>query len=160
MAVAEPKYQKVLLKLSGEALLGNQKYGIDAKVLNAIADEIADLKELEIQISIVIGGGNIFRGVSASANGMDRASADYIGMLATVINALALQDALEKRGLKPESSQRLKCKNYANPIFGDERFGILKKAELLFLLPGPGIRFSLPILPLRCARMKLAPMLF
>ena len=89
-----PAYQRVLLKLSGEALMGEQKFGVDPVVANQIASEIKDIQGRGIQAAIVIGGGNIFRGIAASARGMDRSTADYMGMLATVINALALQDAL------------------------------------------------------------------
>ena len=94
-----PAYQRVLLKLSGEALMGEQKFGVDPAVANQIASEIADIQSRGIQAAIVIGGGNIFRGLAASARGMDRATADYMGMLATVINGLALQDALEQAGV-------------------------------------------------------------
>src|SRR5499433_146572 len=93
------RYDRVLLKLSGEALMGEQAFGIDPTVTAQIAKEIAEVQSLGIQIAIVIGGGNLFRGLAASAKGMDRATADYMGMLATVINALALQDALEKHGI-------------------------------------------------------------
>lgn len=92
-----PKYKRILLKLSGEALAGKQGSGINTSVIQQIAKDIAEVYNHKIEMGIVIGGGNIFRGVAASAEGMDRASSDYMGMLATVINALALQDALEKR---------------------------------------------------------------
>src|SRR5581483_7034505 len=95
-----PAYRRIVLKLSGEALAGSQGYGIDPAVLERIAKETSEVVALGVQVAIVIGGGNIFRGVAASAGGMDRATADYMGMLATVINALALQDALEKVGLQ------------------------------------------------------------
>jgi uridylate kinase len=97
--MTQPKYARVLLKLSGEALQGDKGYGIAPNVIEAMAEEIRDVHALGVQLAIVIGGGNIFRGVAASAQGMDRASADYMGMLATVINALALQDALEGKGV-------------------------------------------------------------
>src|SRR6266581_1928121 len=90
------KYKRVLLKLSGEALMGDKGFGIDPDVVHRMASEIKDVHELGVEIAVVIGGGNIFRGLAASAQGFDRISADYMGMLATVINALALQDALEK----------------------------------------------------------------
>src|ERR1051326_3041015 len=92
-------YHRVLLKLSGEALLGEQSFGIDVNVARSVAEEIKQAHQLGIQIAVVVGGGNIFRGVSASAGKMDRAAADYIGMLATVMNAVVLQDALEKIGI-------------------------------------------------------------
>src|SRR5262245_62828608 len=95
-----PAYRRIVLKLSGEALAGSQGYGIDPPVRERVASEIRDVSALGVQIAIVIGGGNIFRGIAASTGGMDRATADYMGMLATVINALALQDALEKSGLQ------------------------------------------------------------
>src|SRR5262245_56591645 len=96
---AQPRWRRVLLKLSGEALQG-KAYGIDPEVLGTIAEEICDLVELGVEVGVVIGGGNILRGVSIAADGMDRAGADHMGMLATVINALAMQDALERRGTK------------------------------------------------------------
>ena len=92
-------YTRVLLKLSGEALMGDSQYGIDPNVATRIASEVADIQAAGVQTAIVIGGGNIFRGVAASAKGMDRSTADYMGMLATVMNALALQDALEQAGV-------------------------------------------------------------
>src|SRR5437588_12636728 len=91
-----PAFRRVLIKLSGEALLGEQSFGIDVKVARSVAEEIKQAHQLGTQVAVVVGGGNIFRGVSASAGNMDRASADYIGMLATVMNAVVLQDALEK----------------------------------------------------------------
>ena len=98
-AKSKAVYKRILLKLSGEALLGGQSSGVDPAVADFIADEIKSLDDLKIQVAIVIGGGNIFRGIEASAKGMDRTTADYMGMLATVINSLALQGALEKRGI-------------------------------------------------------------
>ncbi|WP_416358856.1 uridine monophosphate kinase, partial [Desulforamulus putei] len=91
-----PKFRRVILKLSGEALAGQKGYGIDPDVVNSIARQIKDIIELRVQLAIVVGGGNIWRGISGSTKGMDRATADYMGMLATIINSLALQDALEK----------------------------------------------------------------
>ena len=95
----KPAYKRILLKLSGEALMGEQNYGIDPAVATQIAKDIAEIQGMGVETAIVIGGGNIFRGVAASARGMDRATADYMGMLATVINALALQDALEQQNV-------------------------------------------------------------
>ena len=95
----ETKYRKILLKLSGEALQGEQGYGISSEVLDTISSEIAEVSKLNIEIAVVIGGGNIFRGVAGSSKGIDRSTGDYMGMLATVINALALQDSLEKKGI-------------------------------------------------------------
>ena len=93
--MAEPYYKRILLKLSGEALAGEQRYGIDPQTITTIADEIREVVTCGVQLALVIGGGNIFRGLAASSKGMDRASADYMGMLATMINSLAMQDALE-----------------------------------------------------------------
>src|SRR5438876_1133738 len=92
-----PAYNRILLKVSGEALMGEQTYGIDPVVATQIAKDVAEIQSMGVETAIVIGGGNIFRGVAASARGMDRATADYMGMLATIINALALQDALEQQ---------------------------------------------------------------
>src|SRR5262245_1488876 len=94
-----PAYRRVLLKLSGEALMGEQSYGIDPAVATRIANDIKETQQFGVELAVVIGGGNIFRGVAASAKGMDRSTADYMGMLATVMNALALQDALEHAGV-------------------------------------------------------------
>ena len=96
-STSKPVYKRILLKLSGEALMGDQGYGVDPATITRIAKEIKDVRDLKVELAIVVGGGNIFRGVAGSARGMDRASADYMGMLATVMNALALQDALEKQ---------------------------------------------------------------
>src|SRR5215510_9578482 len=95
----EPRYKRILLKLSGEALMGPERFGIHPPTLADIASQIKEVATLGIEVALVIGGGNIFRGLAASANGMDRASADYMGMLATVMNSLALQDALEAQGV-------------------------------------------------------------
>ncbi|HSE83042.1 MAG TPA: UMP kinase, partial [Thermodesulfobacteriota bacterium] len=95
----KPAYKRVLLKLSGEALQGEKSYGISTDILETISDDIGEIHSLGIQTAVVIGGGNIFRGVAGAATGMDRSTADYMGMLATVINALALQDFLERRGI-------------------------------------------------------------
>src|ERR1051326_6838883 len=109
-------YRRVLLKLSGEALLGEQSFGIDVKVARSVAEEIKQAHELGTQIAVVVGGGNIFRGVSASAGNMDRASADYIGMLATVMNAVVLQDALEKIGIHTRVLSAIDIPQLAEPF--------------------------------------------
>ncbi len=110
-----PAYRRIVLKLSGEALARNQGFGIDPLVLGRIGAEVRDVSALGVQIAIVIGGGNIFRGVAASAGGMERATADYMGMLATVINALALQDALEKVGLQTRVLSAIEMRAVAEP---------------------------------------------
>ena len=94
-----PKYQRIILKLSGEALAGEQGFGIDSEVLNNVAEQLVEIRHMGVDVAVVVGGGNIWRGAAGSAKGMDRATADYMGMLATVLNALALQDALEKLGV-------------------------------------------------------------
>src|SRR4030095_8315615 len=110
-----PVYRRIVLKLSGEALAGTQGYGIDPLVLDRIAAEVRDVAGLGVQIAIGIGGGNIFRGVAASTGGMDRSTADYMGMLATVINALALQDAIEKSGLQTRGLSAIEMRAGAEP---------------------------------------------
>jgi len=114
--VSKACFKRILLKLSGEALMGEKGYGIDPVTVNYMAEEIKKAYELGIEIAVVIGGGNIFRGVEAAEQGIERATADYMGMLATVINALALQNALEKLMLIPECSLRLRCENLLNHI--------------------------------------------
>ena len=139
--VKEPKYNRVLLKLSGEALLGDRDYGIDGKVLDLIADEIAEIKEFEIQIGIVIGGGNIFRGVSASKKGMDRVSADYIGMLATVINSLSLQDALEHRAIKTRVMSAIEMQKLCEPYIRRRAVRHIEKGRVVIFAAGTGNPF-------------------
>ena len=109
-------YKRILLKLSGEALMGEQTYGIDPAVATQIARDVADIQSMGVETAIVIGGGNIFRGVAASARGMDRATADYMGMLATVINALALQDALEQHGVVTRVVTAIEMRAVAEPF--------------------------------------------
>src|SRR5258706_8950060 len=111
-----PAYSRILLKLSGEALMGDKNYGIDPVVASQIAREIGEIQEMGVQTAVVIGGGNIFRGVAASARGMDRATADYMGMLATVINALALQDALEQQGVVTRVVTAIEMRAGAEPF--------------------------------------------
>jgi uridylate kinase len=137
----KPKYKKVLLKLSGEALMGEQGYGIDPKVLDAFANEIADVKQLGIEIAIVIGGGNIFRGVSASAKGMDRASADYMGMLATVLNSLALQDCLEKKGVYTRVMSAIEMQELCETYIRRRAIRHLEKGRLVIFAAGTGNPF-------------------
>ena len=108
-------YRRVLLKISGEALAGRQGYGIEPETINRIAEEIREVVEMGVQLAIVIGGGNMFRGIAASAGGMDRATGDYMGMLATVINALALQDAIEKAGVPVRVLSAIEMRAVAEP---------------------------------------------
>ena len=136
-----PAYKRVLLKLSGEALQGRQGYGIDGEVLRTIAAEIEDLVALRVEVAIVIGGGNIFRGLSAAASGMDRASADYMGMLATVMNSLALQDALEQRGVHTRVLSAIEMKEVAEPYIRRRATRHLEKGRVVIFGAGTGNPF-------------------
>ena len=131
-------YKRILLKLSGEALLGKQSTGVDPAVANYIAEEIKSLADLKIQIGIVIGGGNIFRGIEASAKGMDRTTADYMGMLATVINSLALQSALEMRGLPTRVQSSIEMREIAEPFIQRRAVRHLEKGRIVIFAGGTG----------------------
>ena len=139
--IARPAYRRIVLKLSGEALAGNQGYGIDPPVLERMAAEIRDVTTLGVQVAIVIGGGNIFRGIAASAGGMDRATADYMGMLATVINALALQDALEKAGLQTRVLSAIEMRAVAEPYIRRRAIRHLEKGRIVIFAAGTGNPF-------------------
>ncbi len=127
-----PQYRRILLKLSGEALAGNQGYGIDPDVIAGIAAEVREVIDLGVQVALVIGGGNIFRGVAAASKGMDRASADYMGMLATVMNSLAMQDALEKVGVTTRVQQ------IAEPYIRRRAVRHLEKGRVVIFGAGTG----------------------
>ena len=131
-------YQRVLIKLSGEALQGDSGYGIDPNTLHAIAREIADIQEMGVEIAVVIGGGNIFRGVAGSTAGMDRASADYMGMLATVINALALQDAIEKLGVQTRVQSAIEIKEVAESYIRRRAMRHLERKRVVIFAAGTG----------------------
>ncbi|QED26882.1 UMP kinase [Microvenator marinus] len=131
-------YSRVLIKLSGEALQGDQGYGIDPLTLDGFAKEIAELQGLGIEIAIVIGGGNIFRGVKGSTAGMDRASADYMGMLATVINALALQDAIEKLDVNTRVLSAIEIQEVAEPYIRRRAMRHLEKGRVVIFAAGTG----------------------
>ncbi|MCK9171874.1 UMP kinase [Desulfuromonas thiophila] len=133
-----PKYSKILLKLSGEALAGEHGYGIDPKVIHGIADEVREVVELGVQVALVIGGGNIFRGLAASSAGMDRASADYMGMLATVMNSLALQDALEKVGVITRVQSAIEMREIAEPYIRRRAVRHLEKGRVVIFAAGTG----------------------
>ena len=133
-----PRFKRILLKLSGEALMGDGKYGISPRVLQQIAGEIREIVELGVEVGIVIGGGNIFRGVSASTEGMDRASADYMGMLATVINGLALQDALEKLGVFTRVQSAIDMQQLAEPYIRRRAVRHLEKGRVVIFAAGTG----------------------
>jgi uridylate kinase len=133
-----PAYQRVLLKLSGEALMGEQKFGIDPAIADQIASEVAEIQALGVQTSVVIGGGNIFRGVAASAKGMDRATADYMGMLATVINGLALQDAFERHGINTRVVTAIEMRAVAEPFIRRRAIRHLEKGRVVVFAAGTG----------------------
>ncbi|NMB02680.1 MAG: UMP kinase [Firmicutes bacterium] len=135
--MAEPKYQRVVLKLSGEALGGNS-FGIDPQVVGSIADEIKSVMELGVEMAIVVGGGNIWRGATGSAKGMDRSTADYMGMLATVINALALQDALEDRGILTRVQTAIEMRQIAEPYIRRRAIRHLEKGRIVIFASGTG----------------------
>jgi uridylate kinase len=134
----QPTYRRVLLKLSGEALMGDQTYGVDPAVANRIARDISELQNLGVEAAIVIGGGNIFRGLAASARGMDRSTADYMGMLATVINALALQDALEKNGVATRVLTAIEMRSVAEPFIRRRAIRHLEKGRVVVFAAGTG----------------------
>ncbi|MGA2554228.1 MAG: UMP kinase [Smithella sp.] len=131
-------YKRILLKISGEALLGKQSAGVDPNVANYIAGEIKSLSGFHIQLGIVIGGGNIFRGMEASAKGMDRTTADYMGMLATVINSLALQSALEERGLPTRVQSSIEMREIAEPFIQRRAVRHLEKGRIVIFAGGTG----------------------
>ncbi|MDP7294183.1 MAG: UMP kinase [Vicinamibacterales bacterium] len=133
-----PAYQRVLLKVSGEALLGPESFGIDPGVTMQIAEEIAEIHQMGVEIAIVIGGGNIFRGIAASARGMDRATADYMGMLATVINALALQDALEQIDTNTRVVTAVEMRAVAEPFIRRRAVRHLEKGRVVVFAAGTG----------------------
>jgi uridylate kinase len=133
-----PVYTRVLLKLSGEALMGEQQFGIDAAVANRIATDIGEIQQLGVQTAVVIGGGNLFRGLAASAKGMDRATADYMGMLATVINGLALQDALEKHNVVTRVASAIEMRAVAEPFIRRRAVRHLEKGRVVVFAAGTG----------------------
>ncbi|WP_029893677.1 UMP kinase [Desulfohalovibrio reitneri] len=136
--MADLRFKRVLLKLSGEALAGNEPYGIDPKAMDILSQELENVAGLGLEMVLVIGGGNIFRGVSESAKGMDRASADYMGMLATVFNALAVQDALEKRGVDTRVLSAISMREVAEPFIRRRAIRHLEKGRVVICAAGTG----------------------
>jgi len=136
--VTEPAYSRILLKLSGEVLAGPQPYGIDLQTLKGLAQEIREVSDLGVSIALVLGGGNIFRGLAASASGMDRANADYIGMLATVMNCLAFQDALDREGLVTRVISALEMREIAEPYVYRRAIRHMEKGRVILLAGGTG----------------------
>jgi uridylate kinase len=133
-----PVYKRIQLKLSGEALLGNKPFGIDRRVTEYIAGEIDDVRQLGLEVAVVVGGGNIFRGVSDSAQGMDRVSADHMGMLATVINGLALQDSLERRGVFTRVLSAIEMREVAEPFIRRRAMRHMEKLRVVIFAGGTG----------------------
>lgn len=134
----QPQYKRLLLKLSGEALMGDQHFGISPEMIGYVAKEIRNVFDLGVQIAIVVGGGNIFRGIAASSYGMDRTSADHMGMLATVINSLALQDALEKRGVPTRTQSAISMHEVAEPFIVRRALRHLEKGRVVIFAAGTG----------------------
>ncbi len=132
------KYQRVLLKLSGEALMGDQAFGISQEMLGYVAGEIQSIYELGVELAVVVGGGNIFRGVAASSHGMERTSADHMGMLATIMNSLAIQDALEKRGIQTRVQTAISMHEVAEPYIRRRAARHLEKGRVVIFAAGTG----------------------
>jgi uridylate kinase len=139
--MADPRYHRILLKLSGEALMGGRHTGIDADVLAGIANEIAEVSRMGVQVAIVIGGGNIFRGVTGATQGIDRVAGDHMGMLATVINALALQDALERRDVPTRVTTAITMAEVAEPFLRRRAIRHLEKGRVVICAAGTGNPF-------------------
>ena len=137
-AEGSPRYRRILLKLSGEALLGDRQYGVDPAVCAFIAEQVAAVRARGVEVGIVVGGGNIFRGLAASAQGMDRAAGDYIGMLATVMNGLALQDALERTGLTTRVMTAIAMNEIAEPYIRRRAVRHLEKGRVVVFVAGTG----------------------
>lgn len=133
-----PKFKRVILKLSGEALAGKTGFGIDPEVLLCIAEQLKDIQKINVQVTIVVGGGNIWRGAPAGARGMDRATADYMGMLATVINALALQDALEQNDIDTRVQTAIEMRQVAEPYIRRRAIRHLEKGRVVIFAGGTG----------------------
>jgi uridylate kinase len=138
---APPVFRRILLKLSGESLMGEREYGLDRRTIDAIAEEILDVHASGVEIALVVGAGNIYRGMSAAAEGMDRATADYAGMLATVLNSLALQDALEDRGVPTRILSALEVKEVAEPYIRRRAIRHLEKGRIVIFAAGTGNPF-------------------
>ena len=139
--MAAPAYKRILLKLSGEALMGDDAYGINRATINRIVAEVKEVVDLGVQVAVVIGGGNIFRGVAPAAEGMDRATADYMGMLATVMNAMALQDAMKNIGLNARVQSALNIEQVAEPYIRGKAIRYLEEGRVVIFGAGTGNPF-------------------
>ena len=136
--MASPQYHRILLKLSGEVLMGQKGFGLDPEAIDGLADEVVETHQMGIKIGLVIGGGNIFRGMKASATGMDRVTADYMGMLATVINALAFQDSLERKGIDTRVLTAITMNRVAEPFIRRRALSHLEKNRIVIFAGGTG----------------------
>lgn len=152
--MAAPAYKRILLKLSGEALMGDDAYGINRATITRIVGEVKEVVDLGVQVAVVIGGGNIFRGVAPAAEGMDRATADYMGMLATVMNAMALQDAMKNVGLNARVQSALNIEQVAEPYIRGKAIRYLEEGRVVIFGAGTGNPFLLQILQLHCVVWK------
>ncbi|MGA0129586.1 MAG: UMP kinase [Burkholderiales bacterium] len=141
MTNSSSDYQRILVKLSGEALMGDDSYGVNKNTIDQISQELVSVKSLGIQLAVVIGGGNIFRGVAPAASGMDRATADYMGMLATVMNALALQDALKRAGFQARVVSALNLEQVAEPYIRGKSIRYLEQGQIVIFGAGTGNPF-------------------
>ncbi|MDO8379694.1 UMP kinase [Phenylobacterium sp.] len=155
MSDAKPRYKKILLKMSGEVLMGDAMFGIDTKTIEAVAEDIKEVVDAGVELCLVVGGGNIFRGVSLAGKGMDRANADYMGMLATVMNALALQGALEKAGVYTRVQSAIPMEAVCEPYIRRRALRHLEKGRVVIFAAGLGAPFFTTDTPaaLRAAEM-------
>ena len=135
MSIATPAYKRILLKLSGEALMGDDSFGINRATIERMVGEVAEVTRMGVEVAVVIGGGNIFRGVAGGAVGMDRATADYMGMLATVMNALALADAMNKQGLTARVMSAISIDQVVEPYVRPKALQYLEEGKVVFILP-------------------------
>ena len=158
---SSPRYRRVLLKLSGEGLMGSREYGLDPAMVSMVAQEIKTVHEMGVQVCLVIGGGNIFRGVSAAASGMDRASGDYMGMLATVINSLAMQSGLERQGLQTRVQSAIPMTTVCEPYIRRRAARHMEKGRVVIFAAGTGNPFFTTdtAAALRAAEMSVDAML-
>jgi hypothetical protein len=146
--------QRILLKLSGEALMGDDPYGINEGVVSRLVEEVAEVIRLGVEVGVVIGGGNIFRGMAGAASGMDRATADYMGMLATVMNAMAVGDAMRRAGLPARVQSALRIDQVVEPYIRGKAIRYLEEGKVVIFAAGTGTRSSRPIPPPPCVARK------
>jgi uridylate kinase len=149
-----PLYKRVLLKVSGEALMGRRDYGLDTEMVNKIANDVSAVVAMGVEVSLVIGGGNIFRGVAAAASGMDRAQADYMGMLATIMNALAMQSALEKREVPTRVQSAIPMSTVCEPYIRRRAERHMEKGRVVIFAAGTGNPFFTTDTAAACARRR------